>query len=43
MDLLQLIKNIDIDSLILGMQGLEKILDLFAGYLESNSIKTFDD
>ena len=35
-DWIKLIKNIDIDLLISGMQGLEKILDLLVGYLESN-------
>lgn len=34
-DLINMIKNIDIDTLILGMQSLEKLLDLFAGYLEN--------
>ena len=34
-DLLNLIKNIDIDTLILGMQSIEKLLDLFASYLEN--------
>lgn len=42
-DWVGLVKNIDIDTLISGMQGLEKILDLFAGYLESNQPKMFDD
>ena len=42
-DLLQLLKNIDIETLIAGMQGLEKILDLVANYLESNQLKRFDD
>ena len=35
-DILNLIKNIDVDTLILGMQSLEKLLDLFAGYLENS-------
>lgn len=42
-DWMQLIRNIDIDTVISGMQSLEKILDMFAGYLENNQIKRFDD
>ena len=42
-DWMNLIKNIDIDTLISGMQGLEKILDLFAGYLENSQARPFDD
>lgn len=42
-DWVAFIKNIDIDTLISGMQGLEKILDLFAGYLENNQNSLFDD
>lgn len=38
-----LLKAIDMDTLISGMQGLEKILDLFAGYLESHQEKMFED
>ena len=34
-DLLNIIKDIDIDTLILGMQSLEKLLDIFANYLEN--------
>lgn len=42
-DWMSVIKNIDIDTLISGMQGLEKILDLFAGYLENNQNHLFED
>lgn len=36
LDLVKLIKNIDIDVLISGMQSIDKILELLVGYLESN-------
>lgn len=42
-DLLEFVKSIDVEALISGMQGLEKLLDLFAGYLESNFINSYDD